>query len=82
MHGERSSTGLCSCVLISSSLSIVGLIYCPQMIFKTRNHEKIVFKEMYVLKLAIKVAIQAALKEEAKNKDEESGVEDGSVFNR
>ena len=52
------------------------------MIFKTRNHEKIVFKEMYVLKLAIKVAIQAALKEEAKNKDEESGVEDGSVFNR
>ena len=60
----------------------VKSIYCPQMIFKTRNHEKIVFKEMYVLKLAIKVAIQAALKEEAKNKDEESGVEDGSVFNR
>ena len=49
------------------------------MIFKTRNHEKIVFKEMYVLKLAIKVAIQAALKEEAKNKDAETGVEYWSV---
>ena len=33
----------------------------------------------YVLKLAIKVAIQAALKEEAKNKDEETGVEYWSV---
>jgi hypothetical protein len=31
------------------------------------------------LKLAIKVAIQAALKEEAKNKDEETGVEYWSV---
>ena len=71
MHGERSSTGLCNCVLINFVKSEVydfqdskSWKYCVQG---------------YVLKLAIKIAIQAALKEEAKDKGEESGVEDGSV---